>query len=370
MEPDLSGGPRRSTIFEFWQGYARADEDTCKNALGVLEDILGDGAVPSYGVGVTSLSDSSSGKFVQVEMPLTSPKSAQDAWNSDKKTSLMRVDPWVHCLSIDGDAKKHDGGNFFVACASPGAMSRATAACTVGTHTMADRPKVVLIAPAYLVKVKPSSMATKQKVLADVFLYEHRSIPEILIDIGCSDLLEELPATPRVWKAVLENYPGLETMTRLSADPQQEEEREASIASSHYLRVSDVMPPSDSTPKAVPQAVGSRVDTQRTDHEALDEAMVNAFTRFYPQGAPPDLFNMGGGDQSVASSASGVSRQTDPLHRWQNAFGNAGGQTGQDFSAPIWRLERSLAGLLTSVTHRIMGQMLPWIWLLVDSTRI
>lgn len=177
-----------------------------------------------------------------------------------------------------------------------------------------------------------------------------------MIDIGCSDLLEELPATPRVWKAVLENYPGLETMTRLSADPQQEEEREASIATSHYLRVSDVMPPSDSTPKAVPQVIGSRVDTQRTDHEALDEAMVNAFTRFYPQGAPPDLFNMGGGDQSVASSVSGVSRQTDPLHGWQNAFGNAGGQTGQDFSAPIWRLERSLAGLRTSVTHRIMGQ--------------
>jgi hypothetical protein len=251
-------------------------------------------------------------------MPLTSSKSAQDAWNSEKKTSLMRVDPGVHCLSIDGDAKKHDGGNFFVACASPGAMSRAPTACTVGTHTVADRPKVVLTGPAYLVKVKPSSMATKPKVLAGVFLYEH-CIPEILIEIGCGELLEELQATPRVWKALLENYPGLEVMTCLSADPPQEEEQEASIASSHYSRASSGIPPSLTPPQAVPQVVGSGAYNQRPRTEALDDMMVNAFTRFYPQGVPPDLFNRDSEDQSVTSATSAGIFRSDPVHGWRQA---------------------------------------------------
>lgn len=96
---------------------------------------------------------------------------------------------------------------------------------------------------AYLViKVKLSSMATKPKVSAGCFLYEHR-IPNILIKIGCGDLLEELLATPNVWKAVLENYPGLEVMTHHSADPQQEEDSEEIIASPHHLGVASFIPP-------------------------------------------------------------------------------------------------------------------------------
>jgi hypothetical protein len=54
MESEPSGDPRRSSAFTLWRAFARADEDACKNALGVLEDILGEGVVPRYGVGVTS----------------------------------------------------------------------------------------------------------------------------------------------------------------------------------------------------------------------------------------------------------------------------------------------------------------------------
>lgn len=55
-------------------------------------------------------SPESASKFVKVDLPPTSPKAAQDAWNADKKTKLMRVDPEVQCLSVDGAIEKHDGG--------------------------------------------------------------------------------------------------------------------------------------------------------------------------------------------------------------------------------------------------------------------
>jgi hypothetical protein len=138
-----------------------------------------------------SLSSPESGsKFVKVDLPATSPKAAQDAWNADKTTCLMRVDPEEHCLSIEGAIEKHDGGEFFVACASLKASSLGAGACTVGTHDKKGRPKVKLSGPAFLVKVKPSSLATKPKVLAGVILLEEE-LPYYLVDCGLGDLLKE-----------------------------------------------------------------------------------------------------------------------------------------------------------------------------------
>lgn len=67
-----------------------------------------------------------------------SPKDAREAWNSDRVTMLVRVDPSVHCLSIDGDEKKYNGGEYFVACGALHLSSLGPEACNVGTHSKAS----------------------------------------------------------------------------------------------------------------------------------------------------------------------------------------------------------------------------------------
>jgi hypothetical protein len=101
-------------------------------------------------------------EFIKVELPPVSPKSTQEAWNASKMTTLMTVNPLVHCLSMDGDLKKYKGGEYFVACASPaGTTSLSADSCNIGTHLQPDHPKIQIDEPAFFVKVRPSSAATK-----------------------------------------------------------------------------------------------------------------------------------------------------------------------------------------------------------------
>jgi hypothetical protein len=44
-------------------------------------------------------------------------------------------------------------------------------------------------------------------------------LPHFLVDCGLGDPLQELQAFPRVWKAVLERYPGREQMLRFADVP-------------------------------------------------------------------------------------------------------------------------------------------------------
>ena len=178
--------PLRSGALRFWRNFALSNEAECREALKTLGDLRGE----NYGKELyESLSSPESlSKFVIVDLPATSPKAAKDAWNADKTTVLMRVDPDLHCLAIDGALNKHDGGEFFVACASLKTTSLDAGACTIGTHEKKGRPKVILPGPAFLVKVRPSSLATKPKVLAGVVLLES-DLPSFLVDCGLGDLL-------------------------------------------------------------------------------------------------------------------------------------------------------------------------------------
>jgi hypothetical protein len=104
-----------------------------------------------------------SGKYFMVDMPMTSPKNARDAWNSERETTLTRVDPLVHCLSLDGDEKRYDGGEYYVACGMEHSLLIGPEACNVGTHKNPGRKRFDLEGPAFVVKVKASSIATKPK---------------------------------------------------------------------------------------------------------------------------------------------------------------------------------------------------------------
>ena len=147
-----------------------------------------------------------------MEIPSTSPRNAQEAWSSDKKTCLTLIDPMVHCLAFDGDISKYQGGEFFVACGSKNPETLEAGACSIGTHSHAGRVRVVIDEPAFLVKVKPSSAATKPKVLSGAMLYK-RDLPPMLRSNLFRDLLEGYFAPPRVWKVVLDKYPGLIAMS-------------------------------------------------------------------------------------------------------------------------------------------------------------
>eukprot|EP00956_Cyclotella_meneghiniana_P024591 scaffold49562_cov20-Cyclotella_meneghiniana.AAC.1 len=69
----------------------------------------------------------------------------------------------LHCLSFDGEIKNYDGGEFFVACGMEHPSSIGPEACNVGTHKNVGRKRFELTGPAYVVKVKASSAATKPK---------------------------------------------------------------------------------------------------------------------------------------------------------------------------------------------------------------
>lgn len=199
----------RSAALEFWRSFAQSDDEKALAALKFLTDLRGDGGDELFEASLES--PGSSGKFVKVELPSTSPRSAQDAWDSEKKTHLMLVDPSVHCLALDGDIAKYQGGGFFVACGSKGAKALDAGACSVGTHSHADRVKVPIDGPAFLVKMRSSSAATKPKVLAGALLYE-RDLPPMLTSEVFEEILLGYEAPPRVWKMILDNYPGVITM--------------------------------------------------------------------------------------------------------------------------------------------------------------
>ena len=182
----------RSAALRFWRNFAQSEEEACVEALQFLTELSGgDDSFPV----VLSESPDSSGKFVKVELPSTSPRNVQDVWASDKKTRLVRVDPLTHCLAYDGDISKYQGGDYFVACASMGSSTWDAAACTVGTHSQADRMRVAIDEPAFLIKVKPSSAATKPKILAGAKLYE-RDLPPMLRSEVFEELLQGFEAPP------------------------------------------------------------------------------------------------------------------------------------------------------------------------------
>eukprot|EP00956_Cyclotella_meneghiniana_P001323 scaffold1440_cov23-Cyclotella_meneghiniana.AAC.4 len=209
--PEGSGSgpdPRQAGAFRFWRAFATSNHDACREALQTLAEIRGE----EYSdLAMEGSFSPDSGKYLMVDLPATSPKNARDAWNSDRNTTLARVDPEVHCLSFDGDIAKYDDGDYFVACGMEHPSSIGLGACNVGTHKNAGRKRFDLEGPAYVVKVKASSAATKPKVLGGCFLLE-ASFPREVKQLGLDLALLGYSATPRVWRIVIENYPGLGRM--------------------------------------------------------------------------------------------------------------------------------------------------------------
>jgi hypothetical protein len=200
--------PFRSQALKFWRAFAQSDRQRCREILKLLQEWgVGGGDAFSFTESPLSASGETLGKYVKVELPGTSPKNAADAWNIDKETNLLRVDPKLHCLAMDGAAGKFQGGEYFVACASPAGHSRSPDSCNVQTHLQKDRKKVQLDGPAYLVKVRPSSQATKPKVLAGVMSLMEEQIPSVLLERD-ENILLTLTARPAVWKYLIEEYPG------------------------------------------------------------------------------------------------------------------------------------------------------------------
>jgi hypothetical protein len=209
----------RSEALRFWTAFAASDDQACKDALRDLEAALGV-EINDFSTADTSPSESGElGKFVKADLPTTSPKNAQDAWISDKRTTLLRVDPSYHCLSLDGDLSKYQGGEYFVACASPGRDALTADACTIGTHGQAKRTKLDLPGPAYVIKVKASSLATKPKVLTGTYVIETDIPSDLLANGTVDDLLLTLETKPIVWKCILDSFPGKETLREPEAKP-------------------------------------------------------------------------------------------------------------------------------------------------------
>ena len=286
--------PRRAGAYRFWRNFAQANDTECREALQFLAEIRGE----DYSGLQYSETSSPESKYVKVDLPVTSPKNAKDAWNSDRVTSLIRVDPQVHCLAIDGDDRKYDGGDYFVGCASSHPSSIGPDACTVGTHSKPGRIRIELSGPAFMVKVRASSAATKPKVLAGVMLLEER-VPSAAWECGLADALTEYVAVPRVWKWVLELYPGPDTIWRyMNGD---DESARGTVTQGASRPEAD---PGAQVPRQVDlQSVRSRIGMP-SDSSLLDDApslppgRLEPFAQAYRRNAARDTF---ASDDSVPS---------------------------------------------------------------------
>jgi len=111
----------------------------CCEALQVLGEVWGE---EYSSLAMEGSISPESGKYLMVDMPATSPKNGREAWNSDRVTTLFRVDPTLHCLSLDGDDKKYDSGEYYVACGMEHPSSMGPEACNVGTHKATGRKRL------------------------------------------------------------------------------------------------------------------------------------------------------------------------------------------------------------------------------------
>ena len=108
-----------------------------------------------------------------------------------------------------------------------------------------------------MVKVRASSAATKPKVLAGVFLLQAK-LPSVFLDCGLGDALMEYEAPPRVWRIVLEQYPGAAKM--LAFMEGEETARARSRESSILVETVDEESSSARRSMAAPDAVPSQVN--------------------------------------------------------------------------------------------------------------
>lgn len=352
--PAPTGGGReataRSCSLQFWKAFSRSNEEECREALRLLEEVFGDEYVLSEG---DMSSPESLGKFVKVELPVASPRSAQEAWKSNKHTRLVRVDPNTHCLAYDGNAKDHEGSPYFVVCGMLGAGDVSPAGCTVGTHTQRNRPRFELSGAAYVIRVRPSSMATKPKVLSGVFLLE-RDIPLVLIESGVITMLTELEALPRVWKYVLETYPGLTKMLDIDGPSEASVAESFRSASEHRSMGNSVVSQFEAAPQepeSPPAVVEVDDDAEfQVDKESLDAEMMRAFGVHYDftAGVPETFadrasrFDFDSAWRAARTEAGGASTGSDSGDGWST-------QTHPESrSTAIGRLEASLLRRITA----------------------
>lgn len=345
----------RSAALSFWRSFAQSDDEKARAALEFLTELRGDGGEDLFAV--SSESPESSGKFVKVELPSTSPRSAQDAWDSEKKTHLTLVDPLVHCLALDGDMAKYQGGDFFIACASKEPNSVDATACSIGTHTHSDRVKVVIDGPAFLVKVRPSSAATKPKVLAGALLYE-KDLPPMLTSAVFEEELVAYEAPPRVWKVILDNYPGVVTMA-------------------NYLTITGSQSDGSGLYSLTARGTRDKVDIQGDEvplevdgpgnvegsglNDPLDNAMLRSFNerqRLYAGrlgqgvGDLDSLSSVGTGNWSEFSFT-GLNRHTPSVAQSLGQTQPAADRWGQAWKVPVAKLDKQLKSTRTQVSQRL-----------------
>ena len=236
----------------------------------------------------------------------------------------------MHCLALDGDVKKFQGADFYVACAAKG-TGTSPEVCAVGTHTAKDRPRVTLQGAVFLVRVKPSSAATKPKVLAGVSLLE-ADLPLTLVECGLSEMLLDFEAPPAIWKFILEHYPGrmtMETFIECEDDPSSGESKQGevgrglakappeSLLAIETGRKLGVEPPSVSAVETPPdpQLGGGDAGSQ------LDDDILNAFgmrrVRHGPGAGTGIAWGAGSTTGDEAPAAEGTDTGVGDPERWK-----------------------------------------------------
>lgn len=353
----LGGGsdPRREASLRFWRNFTQANEAECREALALLGTIRGE----DYGgLALEGSASPDSGKFVLVDVPLSSPKSARNAWASDKLTTLMRVVPDIHCLAFDGDDKKHDGGDYFVACAQLDGGGTGADVCSFTTHRKPKRIRAEIEGPAFMVKVRASSAATKPKVLTGVHLLE-ADLPKVLVECGLSEALQEYRATPEVWRTVLECYPGKAKMEVLLAGDVASEkgdtllrEPEDSVAGASYKS-----PRPQSIPEQVSlnasKSLGSRADSLGSlDQEYAEPSYTR---RVYDN--PGETWGSwrGGGTPSSASRHRGDAPSfpgSYPAQEWKPELKKVEVRARAEMNARFTQMDKALEGAFKTVDDR------------------
>ena len=296
--PDVGGAsdvpPSAINIsLDFWRAIFRNNESMAKQHLRRIQEHRG-GDIFSFDELAELSAPPTEGKYSpRISLPPGTPRTTVDHWNSPRATTLLRVDPEVHCLSLVGDASKQSD-LYFLGCAQLVRGTGGPDECGFGTHADESRPRVLgpSDGAAYVVKTVNASKATKTKVLSKVLLLE-ADVPPTALASGFADLLTGLEAPAFVWKIILTAYPGLEEATKMcpgrltvlkggtSEGGEDTSAEAARVVEEFLLRPATVAhDPKIGSSVPFPKLVGSGLDefSESADTiQALDQLMASAF---------------------------------------------------------------------------------------------
>lgn len=213
----LSPSPRDETttsmpsqLVQFWQAFSRGNASLAQEALQTIHSERLSFTF-SFDDAALAASSQGAGAFKTPVLPDT-PSSMLDLWNSNDEVHLQLLDAADCCRARIGVGNHID-------CLACGLPLTGDQACSYSTHRGKNIEKMSFLGKAWVIPVKRSTANAKLRLFASIKL-ERSSLPAEILSLERDRMLETMSAKPRVWRLVLEEYLGSDTIEMWANTPE------------------------------------------------------------------------------------------------------------------------------------------------------